>query len=130
MPTVRHDLATREDVELLLRRFYGRAVDDEVLAEPFAELASHGLEDHLPVMCDFWETVLFRAALYRRSALEAHRQVHQRTPLTAAHFQRWLSLWTTTVDQMYAGPVADHAKIQAERMANAMHRSLMLRGSR
>lgn len=130
MATARHDLATRADVELLLRRFYGGAFDDEVLTEPFAELAGRGLEDHLSVMCDFWETVLFRGGLYRRSALEAHRQVHQLTPLTAAHFQRWLSLWTATVDQMYDGPVADQAKIQATRMAGAMHRSLTLRGSR
>ncbi|BBY41517.1 hypothetical protein MMAN_56510 [Mycobacterium mantenii] len=29
------DLIDRADVEVLLRRFYGRALDDEVLAEPF-----------------------------------------------------------------------------------------------
>ncbi|WP_101953039.1 group III truncated hemoglobin [Mycobacterium sp. 3519A] len=118
------DLADRTDVESLLRRFYGEAFSDDLLAEAFADLSSRGLDDHLPVMCDFWETVLFRAGLYRRNTLQAHRPIHDRTPLAAAHFARWLTLWTTTVDQMYRGPIADHAKIQAARIAMAMHRRL------
>ena len=72
------DLTTRADVEALLRRFYGRVLVDDVLAEPFAELRIRGLDSHIPVMCDFWETVLFRAGLYRGSALHAHRHVHHR----------------------------------------------------
>ena len=41
------DLTNREDVEVLLRRFYGRAFADDVLAEPFSELRTQGLESHL-----------------------------------------------------------------------------------
>lgn len=67
------DLANRGDVESLLRRFYGAAFRDDLLAQPFAELSARGLDDHLPIMCDFWETVLFRAGLYRRNTLQAHR---------------------------------------------------------
>ena len=46
----------------------------------------NGLESHLSVMCDFWETVLFRAGLYQGSAVRAHQPVHDRHQLTAAHF--------------------------------------------
>lgn len=122
--TPARDLATRADVEALLVRFYTEAFRDELLAEPFAELASRGLHEHLPVMCDFWETVLFRAGLYRRNTLNAHRHLHEQTTLDATHFARWLHLWTSTVDQMYRGPIADHAKVQAARIAVAMHRRL------
>ena len=118
------DLANREDVEVLLRRFYGRVFTDDVLAEPFSELHVDGLESHLPVMCDFWETVLFRAGLYRGNALVVHRQLDLRHPLYARHFARWLTLWSATVDEMYAGPKAARAKIQADRIARAMHRRL------
>ena len=31
--------------------------------------AEPDLSAHLPVMCDFWETVLLRAGRYRRNAL-------------------------------------------------------------
>jgi hemoglobin len=118
------DLTTRADVEALLRRFYGRVLLDDVLADPFTELRIKGLDSHLPVMCDFWETVLFHAGRYRGSALDAHRHVHHRTPLSGRHFRRWLSTWTDTVDEMYRGPVAERAKVQAARIAWAMHRRL------
>lgn len=59
------DLADRTDVEVLLRRFYERALVDDVLSEPFAQRRAAGLDGHIPTMCDFWETVLFRAGRYR-----------------------------------------------------------------
>lgn len=121
---VRPDLATRADVESLLRRFYGRVLVDDVLAAPFADIREHGLDSHLPVMCDFWETVLFRAGLYRGSALRPHQSVHAHHRLCANDFLRWLSLWNDTIDQMFNGPVADHAKVQATRIARAMHHRL------
>jgi hemoglobin len=121
MPT---DLVDRSDIETLLRRFYCRVLVDEVLAESFAELRAIGLDAHLPKMCDFWETVLFRAGRYRGSALAPHRDVHHRTPLSGGHFVRWLTIWHRTVDEMYRGPAAERAKVQATRIAWAMHRRL------
>jgi len=118
------DLADRADIEALLRRFYGRALVDDILAEPFIELRIRGLDSHLPVMADFWQTVLFRAGIYRGSALHAHRHVHQRTPLSGSHFVRWLGIWNNTVDEMFRGTVAEHAKAQGARIAWAMHRRL------
>ncbi|MCV7300577.1 group III truncated hemoglobin [Mycobacterium barrassiae] len=118
------DLTDRDDVEVLLRRFYGRVFADDVLAEPFSELRATGLESHIPVMCDFWETVLFRAGLYRGNALVVHRQLDSRHPLYARHFARWLAIWEATVDEMYAGAAAERAKLQAGRIARAMHRRL------
>ncbi|MDV3124345.1 group III truncated hemoglobin [Mycobacterium sp. 21AC1] len=119
------DLVDRDDVYALLSRFYGRVLVDDLLAGPFAEVRATGLEAHLPVMCDFWETVLFRAGLYRGSALTVHREVHHAHPLTHEHFIRWLTLWLDTVDAMYRGPVAEQAKIQGRRIAWAMHRRLV-----
>ncbi|OHU93334.1 group III truncated hemoglobin [Mycobacterium talmoniae] len=119
------DLTDRADVEALLRRFYGQVLVDDVLADPFTEVREvTGLDAHIPVMADFWETVLFRAGRYKGSALTAHRHVHQHTPLSAHHFIRWLTTWTATVDEMYRGPVAEQAKVQAARIAWAMHRRL------
>ena len=120
----RTDLTCRADVDALLWRFYGQVLADDLLAEPFAEVRAKGLSAHIPVMCDFWETVLFRAGLYQGSALHAHRAVRDRTPLSAKHFLRWLALWNATVDEMYRGLAADRAKLQAARIAKAMHRRL------
>lgn len=123
------DIGDRDDLEMLLRRFYGRAFADETLDEPFADLRAEGLDSHLPVMCDFWETVLFGAGLYHGNALAVHRELAGRHPLHARDFAAWLSLWTSTVDEMYCGPVADRAKLQATRMAGALQRRLTSRGA-
>lgn len=122
--TLTRDLADRADIHDLLSAFYGRALVDDLLAEPFADVRAKGLDAHLPVMCDFWETMLLRARLYQRSALEVHRVVHREHPLDHRHFIRWLTLWLDTIDAMYHGPVADQAKIQGRRIAWAMHRRL------
>ncbi len=121
----REDLLGRGDIEALLRRFYGRVLVDVLLCEPFAEVRSRGLESHLPLMCDFWETVLFHAATYKGSAVQVHAGVHARHEFGTEHFLRWLSLWVGTVDDMYDGPVAERAKLQATRIAWSMHRRIL-----
>ena len=118
------DIATRDDIDALLRRFYGRALVDDLLAEPFTEVREKGLASHLPVMCDFWETLLLTSGTYRGSLFRVHQGAHDRHPFGAEHFDRWLTLWRESVDEMYAGPVAEKAKQQGERIATAMHRRL------
>jgi hemoglobin len=78
----------------------------------------------MPIMCDFWQTVLFQAGLYRRSALQLHYLLHAKHPLEQEHFDRWLALWCQTVDDDFAGPKADMAKHQAKNIAASIHRRL------
>ena len=56
------DLRGRGDVEALVREFYPRAFADRLLGPVFIDVARMDLPAHLPVMCDFWETVLSRRA--------------------------------------------------------------------
>lgn len=120
----RGDIANRGDITALLRDFYGRAFRDELLGPVFVDIAHMDLEAHLPVICDFWETVLFRAGTYRRNALRPHQRLHTRARLTPAHFVRWLTLWRATVDDRHVGPKAELAKLQATRIAGAMSRRI------
>lgn len=121
---VRTDIAGRDELAELLRDFYGRAFRDPLLGPVFVDIARMDLDAHLPVICDFWETVLFRTGSYRRNALQPHLRLHMRANLTAAHFQRWLVLWRTTVDDRHSGPNAERAKLQAARIAGAMSRRI------
>lgn len=114
------DLRDRSDVARLVEAFYRRAFDDALIGPIFTDIARMDLEHHLPIMCDFWETVLFRAGLYRRNALEMHLAINARFPLEAEHFDRWLALWTATVDEHFAGEHAEIAKVQATRIAGSL----------
>ena len=118
------DLAVRADVEELVSAFYRSAFDDPLIGPVFTEVAQLDLDRHLPIMCDFWETVLFNAGLYQRNALQLHFALHGKHPLGSEHFDRWVALWSAAVDERFSGPVAERAKVQAGRIAWSMQRRL------
>jgi hypothetical protein len=74
---------------------------------------------------DFWDTVLFRAGLYRRNALTVRTELRALFPLGAEHFARWLALWTEIVDEHFAGHKADLARTRAARVAASISRRLL-----
>jgi hemoglobin len=120
----RHDITTREDCDALVRAFYGRAMTDPIIGFIFTDVARLDLEAHLPVIASFWETILLDARSYGGGAFAPHVQLHLRVGLKPGHFERWLLLWRTTVDELFAGPRADLAKAHAERVAHAFSRRL------
>lgn len=120
----RTDIRDRDHIAVVVERFYRRAFADPLIGPLFTDVAHMDLDRHLPIMCDFWETVLFRAGKYRRNAFVAHRSLHVLAPLGEQHFARWLQIWTATLDEAHEGPVTEHAKIQAERIAGSICRRL------
>lgn len=119
------DVTDRHDIALLVRTFYTHAFADPLLGPVFVDIAHLDLDVHLPIMCDFWETVLFQAGKYHGNALWLHRELHARAHLTPEHFNRWLTIWTQTIDSLYTGLNADRAKLQAERIGASIQRRLL-----
>ncbi|HVW18204.1 MAG TPA: group III truncated hemoglobin [Solirubrobacteraceae bacterium] len=124
MADERHDIETLADVERLVADFYGKAMTDPVIGFIFTDVAHLDLEAHLPRIAAFWETVLLGAKSYSGTPFAVHVPLHERVELQAGHFQRWLGLWFATVDELFAGPVADAAKVHALRVAQAFHQRL------
>ena len=123
-PSARTDIETRADCERLVRAFYERALADPVIGFIFTDVAKLDLDAHLPVIASFWETVLLGAATYRGGAFAKHAALHAKVTLRSGHFERWLFLWRTTVDELFAGPRAEEAKHHGERVARAFHARL------
>jgi len=119
----RVDLATRGEVELLVRTFYRAAAMDDLLGPIFA--AAHvDWPSHIDTVTRFWMDQLFGSRTYTGNPLRAHRRIAARMPFRAEHFARWLALFTETVDELYEGPVAELAKARAAKMARALRRLL------
>ena len=114
-----HDIQTREDCERLVRAFYGKALEDPIIGWLFTDIAKLDLEAHVPKITSFWETILLGAQSYGGGAFRPHAALHMKARLRAGHFERWLALWRTTVDEMFAGDRAELAKAHAERVARA-----------
>jgi hemoglobin len=108
------DIATEEDIKLLVDSFYDRVNKDEVLGPIFNDLAKVDWEHHLPTMYSFWTQMLFRKPVYKGAPWPKHMVL----PLKKEHFERWISLFTHTVDAHFAGPKAAEAKSAALSIAD------------
>lgn len=119
----RRDITTRDDIRQLVVDFYRDVAMDDLLGPIFA--AAHvDWSVHIPKLTDFWAWQLLGEAAYERNPLRAHEPVHARTPFGDEHYQRWLELFETTVNELFAGSLAEVAKRRARRMAKAMSRLL------
>jgi hemoglobin len=118
------DIESRADCDLLVRAFYERALVDPLIGFIFTDVAKLDLEAHLPKIASFWETVLLGAQTYRGGAFAVHAELNAKVELREAHFQRWLQLWSTTVDAVFAGERAELAKAHAVRVGRAFHARL------
>jgi hemoglobin len=116
------DLQDRADVVVLVDAFYRRVFEDPMIGPIFTDVARMDLDHHLPIITDFWDTVLFNSQRYRRDLLQLHLALNRRFPLEARHFERWLALWSVTVDEHFAGRKAELAKTQGRRIAGSIYR--------
>ncbi len=116
----RQDIETRADIERLVETFYSRVMVDPVLGPIFTDVAKLDLPAHMPVMCDFWENILFDARKYPGGMMMRHMQLHLKTAIAPHHFQRWLYYFVETVDELFDGERAIAAKVHASRVANMM----------
>jgi hemoglobin len=113
------DIENRDDIERLVRAFYGKAMTDEIIGYIFTDVAKLDLEEHVPKFVSFWETNLLGEQTYSGGAFHVHANIHHKSPLRKGHFERWLVLWTRTVDELFDGPHAALAKVHALRIGNA-----------
>lgn len=120
---MKNDIRTREDIDLLMREFYTRALTDDVIGYIFTEVAALDLASHLPIIGDFWESLLLGGKNYQtrgRNPLQVHGALNEKTPLEPRHFRRWLEIFRATVDENFAGTRAEFAKSRAEAIASRM----------
>lgn len=108
------DIATHDDVKRLVDHFYGKIRSDALLAPIFGEVAQVDWEVHLPIMVQFWESLLLGAGTYSGRPFPKHYGL----PVTQAHFIQWLTLFRSAVDDCFAGPKADEAKLRALAIAD------------
>lgn len=121
-----NDIENREDIELLIFRFYEKMLDDIVIGFIFTNIAKINIDEHKSVICDFWETVLFNKPVYKRGpeVMKVHHELNKKIHLKKGHFTRWLYLFCSTIDEMFEGEYADRAKERANSIAASMQKRL------
>ena len=113
-------LETREDIEILVNRFYEKVGSDPMIGPFFNDIAKVNWSDHLPKMYKFWETLLFGQISYKGNPMAAHFPINAQVPIEKHHFENWLKLWTETVEENFSGETAELAIYKATNIANLM----------
>lgn len=108
---------TEEAIRQLVDTFYDAVQQDEILA-PVFDKALHGdWAGHLPRMYDFWSTVLLGTRRFQSNVFGKHMAL---TGITHEHFMRWLSLFKSTVTQLFEGETAEEILLIADRIAGSL----------
>lgn len=115
------DLTDRDDIVLLVDTFYEHIRADEKLGPVFSDVAMVNWEAHLPKMYDFWDTVMFRSGRFRGNPIAAHAKLVPQTNMSRETFDHWLTLFRSTVAELFEGEKAGHIVRCAEDMANVIY---------
>jgi hemoglobin len=119
------DLDDPEEIAEMVRRFYADVAQDDLLGPLFNDVAQVDWSEHLPKLTAFWCRALLGRPGYVGNPFQAHARIHERQNFTAAHFERWLSLFHETLDLGWAGPRADRASELARNVARVHSQQLI-----
>lgn len=117
---INHDISSPRDIDHLVRAFYKKATADPVIGKFFTEVVQINWELHIPVIVNFWSTALLGEGDYRGNVMDAHIKLHKIEPMKKEHFDRWVSLWQQTIEEMFVGSKAEEAKQRGSSIAQIM----------
>lgn len=107
------DISNIEDIKLLVNTFYEKVQNDDLIGPIFNEKMMGRWPEHLEKMYRFWQTLLLEEHTYSGSPFPPHKQL----PVNQSHFDRWMEIFTETVDSLFVGKLAEEAKVRAANMA-------------
>lgn len=102
-----------DDVKKMVDGFYHKVRQDDLLGPVFNDRIEDRWPQHLEKMYAFWQTTLLGEHTYSGRPFLPHATL----PVSHQHFERWVALFTQTVDELFAGEKADEAKWRAGKIA-------------
>ncbi len=117
---LKQEIKQRKDISKLVHSFYAKAIHDQTIGMFFTNVINLDMEQHLPTIIDFWESVLLGTGSYKGNPIKKHLRISEINPLQAKHFKQWIALWNETVDELFTGEKAEEAKKKATLMSELM----------
>jgi hemoglobin len=114
MLSVKKEIENGDDVRLLLDSFYAKVKKDPLLAPVFKTRIPTEADwpQHMDILYQFWESVLFGISAFRGNPFPKHIGLG----INAAHFDRWIRLFHSTIDELFVGKIAEEAKDKSVKM--------------
>lgn len=117
------DIENREDIRKVILSFYEKVHKDAEIAPVFV-MTQERWEEHLFRTENFWENWLFQTGNYGGGLMWKHIEKHQKHPITTRLFEKWLSYWMLTIDELFEGERADFMKTKALELGQMMNQRL------
>jgi len=114
------DIESRADIEQLIISFYEKVKRDVTIGFIFNDVVDMDWPHHIPVIVDFWETILLDNPMYKKNAMEVHYDLNKKVALNKEHFESWLHLFNSTLNELFEGKIATLAKTRAKGIADVM----------
>lgn len=114
-----NDILDRKDLIQLVDAFYEKVKNDPLLGPVFQHV---NWPEHLPVMYDFWSSMILGDQRYKGNPLQHHLHL----PIGKDHFAQWLLLFTRTVDENFSGTTAEEIKMRAHAIAGVFQHKMGL----
>ena len=108
---------TEEGLRDLVGRFYAKVRRDPLIG-PVFNRAIDDWDEHLARLADFWSSVMLTSGRYKGRPLPAH--IKHADAITTESFERWLSLWGETTEEMMPAPAAAAMQDKAARIAESL----------
>lgn len=110
---MKKEIVTAAHIKELVDKFYEKVNKDDLLSPVFNEEAGINWEEHLPKMYKFWGTQLIGTGDYVGRPFPPHAEL----TIGKQHFERWLKLFTETINENFMGQTAEMAKTKANNIA-------------
>ena len=114
------DIENEADIKNLVDRFYEKVIDDPEIGFIFTRVMAVSWEVHLPIMYNFWGSILLGSGAYSGNPMQKHIALDKLVQLEDHHFERWLLLWRNTVRENFEGRSAEEAISRATNIAALM----------
>jgi hemoglobin len=101
-------------VAAVVSEFYAKARRDEVIGPVFNRIvAADHWPEHIQTITDFWSSMLLGTGRYRGRPMPKHLAIPE---LNDEHFQRWLTLFRETAEELCPPHIAALFVDRAERI--------------
>lgn len=118
-----NDIQNKDDIRVFVDAFYTKIQADELLGPIFhSKIKEDQWPVHLEKMYAFWNTVLFGKAEYKGNPFSKHATL----PVSSGHFDHWVSMLSSVIDENFQGTKADEVKWRASKMAQMFKIKLKL----
>ena len=90
------DIKSRADIEIFIGRFYEKVRVDPVIGYIFNNIVEMDWDNHIPVIVDFWETILLDNPIYKKNAMAVHYELAKKILLETAQALEGLNRHAST----------------------------------